>query len=160
MIESGSSCALLAEQLANEKKDVTIITNSAFIANHIRESAIGKIILLGGDYQTESQVMVGPMVRKCAREFFVDKLFMGTDGFIPQAGFTCGDMMRAEAMKNMAESAKHSIILTDSSKFEQQGVVLQSRFENINMVFTDSGISDSAKEIMERYKIAVEIIQA
>lgn len=69
-------------------------------------------------------------------------------------------MMRAEAMKNMAESAKHSIILTDSSKFEQQGVVLQSRFENINMVFTDSGISDSAKEIMERYKIAVEIIQA
>lgn len=158
MIESGSSCALLAEQLANEKKDVTIITNSAFIANHIRESAIGKIILLGGDYQTESQVMVGPMVRKCAREFFVDKLFMGTDGFIPQAGFTCGDMMRAESMKNMAESAKHSIILTDSSKFEQQGVVLQSRFENINMVYTDNGIPDSAKEIMERYQIAVEVI--
>lgn len=160
MIESGSSCALLAEQLATEKKDVTIITNSAFIAGHIRESAIGKVILLGGDYQRESQVMVGPMVRKCAREFFVDKLFMGTDGFIPQAGFTCGDMMRAEAMKIMAESARHTIILTDSSKFAQQGVVLQSRFENINMVFTDDGIPDSAKDIMERYKIDVEIAQA
>lgn len=159
MIESGSSCALLAEQLATEKKDVTIITNSAFIAGHIRESAIGKVILLGGDYQRESQVMVGPMVRKCAREFFVDKLFMGTDGFIPQAGFTCGDMMRAEAMKIMAESARHTIILTDSSKFAQQGVVLQSRFENINMVFTDDGIPESAKDIMERYKIDVEIAQ-
>lgn len=159
MIESGSSCALLAEQLANEKRDVTIITNSAFIANHIRESAIGKVILLGGDYQRESQVMVGPMVRKCAREFFVDKLFMGTDGFIPQAGFTCGDMMRAEAMKIMAESSRNTIILTDSSKFAQQGVVLQSRFENINMVFTDSGIPESAKDIMERYKIDVEIAE-
>ena len=158
MIESGSSCALLAEQLANEKKDVTIITNSAFIANYILESTIGKIILLGGDYQTESQVMVGPMVRTCAREFYVDKFFMGTDGFIPQAGFTCGDMMRAEAMKNMAESARHSIILTDSSKFEQQGVVLQSRFENINMVFTDNGVPDNVKDIMERYKVALEVV--
>lgn len=60
---------------------------------------------------------------------------------------------------DMAESAKHSIILTDSSKFEQQGVVLQSRFENINMVYTDNGIPDSAKEIMERYQIAVEVIE-
>ncbi len=158
LIESGSSCALLAEKLAHSKKDVTIITNSAFIANYIRDTAINKVILLGGDYQKESQVMVGPMIRTCAREFFVDKLFMGTDGFLPQAGFTCGDMMRAEAMKNMAESARHSIILTDSSKFTQQGVVLQSRFENIDMVFTDSGITDSAREIMERYRIAVNIV--
>jgi DeoR/GlpR family transcriptional regulator of sugar metabolism len=31
MIESGSCCALLADQLANTKTDLTIITNSAFI---------------------------------------------------------------------------------------------------------------------------------
>lgn len=158
MIESGSSCAILAELLANEKKDITIITNSAFIAEHVRNTPIGKVILLGGDYQKESQVMVGPMVRKCAREFFVDKLFMGTDGFIPQAGFTCGDMMRAEAMKTMAESAKHSIILTDSSKFDQQGVVLQCRFENIQMVFTDSGIPDSARSILEKNQIVLSAV--
>lgn len=155
MIESGSSCAILAEILAKEKKDITIITNSAFISNHIRNTAISKVVLLGGEYQRESQVMVGPLVRKCAREFYVDKLFMGTDGFIPQAGFTCGDMMRAEAMKTMSESAKHAIILTDSSKFSQQGVVLQSRFENIQMVFTDNGIPNSAKDILENNKIMV-----
>lgn len=157
MIESGSSCAILAEILANEKKDVTIITNSAFIASHLRDAAASKVVLLGGDYQKESQVMVGPLVRKCAREFYVDKLFMGTDGFIPQAGFTCGDMMRAEAMKNMAESAKHSIILTDSTKFNQQGVVLQCRFENVQMVFTDDGISEQASAILMDHNIALTV---
>lgn len=157
MIESGSSCAILAEILANEKRDVTIITNSAFIASHIRNASASKVVLLGGDYQKESQVMVGPLVRKCAREFYVDKLFMGTDGFIPQAGFTCGDMMRAEAMKNMAESAKHAVILTDSTKFEQQGVVLQSRFENVQMVFTDDGISEHARSILEKNNIVLSI---
>ena len=47
MIESGSSCALLAEQLAADKKDVMIITNSAFIATYIREVSVGRVILLG-----------------------------------------------------------------------------------------------------------------
>lgn len=158
MIESGSSCALLADILAREKKDITIITNSAFIANHVRNTSVAKIVLLGGEYQRESQVMVGPLVRKCAREFYVDKLFMGTDGFIPQAGFTCGDMMRAEAMKNMAESARNVIILTDSSKFQQQGVVLQSRFEDISMVFTDADVSEEAANILFQHNISVHTV--
>ena len=60
MIESGSCCALVALEIAQTKKDVTIITNSAFIADYIRKVAKIRIILLGGEYQNESQVMVGP----------------------------------------------------------------------------------------------------
>ena len=37
MIESGSSCALLAGELSNSDKDVTIIKNSALIAGYVRE---------------------------------------------------------------------------------------------------------------------------
>lgn len=155
MIESGSSCALLAEQLVNEKKDVTIITNSSFIASYIREAAVGRVILLGGEYQKESQVMVGPLVRLCAREFFVDKLFVGTDGFVPEVGFTGGDMMRTEAMKSMAQSARKVIVLTDSSKFSRQGVVMQFRLSEVNRVYTDEGLSDEMKTGLEESGILV-----
>ena len=68
MLESGSTCTLLAEQLAKLKKDITIITNSAYIAIRIRDLPIRKDILLGGEYQKEYQGMVGPLVRKCAKE--------------------------------------------------------------------------------------------
>ena len=68
MLESGSTCTLLAEQLAKLKKDITIITNSAYIAIRIRDLPIRKVILLGGEYQKEYQGMVGPLVRKCAKE--------------------------------------------------------------------------------------------
>ncbi len=44
------------------------------------------------------------------RGIFVDKLFVGTDGFLPEIGFTGGDMMRTEAMK--AKSAKKVIVVT------------------------------------------------
>ena len=66
MIESGSCCALVALEIAQTKKDVTLITNSAFIADYIRKIGTVKIILLGGEYQNESQLMVGPITRKCA----------------------------------------------------------------------------------------------
>ncbi|WP_338135011.1 DeoR family transcriptional regulator [Sharpea azabuensis] len=35
MIESGSCCALVALEIAQSKKNITIITNSAFIADYI-----------------------------------------------------------------------------------------------------------------------------
>lgn len=157
MIESGSSCALLAGELAGANKDNTIITNSAFIAAYVRENGFAKVILLGGEYQKESQVMVGPLVRKFAGEFRVDKLFVGTDGFDPEYGFSASDMMRTEAVKCMAESARKVIILTDSSKFDKIGVVMQLKFDEIYAVVTDSDIPDNSKDLLESKGIQVII---
>ena len=159
MLESGSTCALMAEQLAKLKKDVTIITNSAYIAIRIRDLPVRKVILLGGEYQKEYQGMVGPLVRKCAREFFVDKFFVGPDGFIPEAGFTCDDLMRVETMKYMADSANRMIILADSSKFSQKGVVIQSTFDEIDTICTDSGISEETVAILNKRNILVKIAE-
>lgn len=114
MIESGSCCALVALEIAQTKKDVTIITNSAFIADYIRKVAKIRIILLGGEYQNESQVMVGPITKKCVESFFVDKLFIGTDGFTETSGFTGNDYMRSETVRDMAKQADKVIIVTDS----------------------------------------------
>lgn len=158
MIESGSSCALLAGELSKSNKEITIITNSAFIAAYIRGNGNAKVILLGGEYQKESQVMVGPLVRICAKEFHVDKLFVGTDGFNPDYGFTGSDMMRTEAMKSLAKSARNVYLLTDSSKFENLGVVMQLKFDDVAGVITDEGIPDSAKEILINHNIDIILI--
>ncbi len=153
MIESGSSCALLASVLAKSNKDVTIITNSAFIANYLRDESNAKIILLGGQYQKESQVMVGPLIKSCVKEFHVDKLFLGVDGFDPKFGFTSNDMMRTEAMRVMAESARNVYILTDSSKFDKVGVVSQLKFSDVSCVVTDEKISDFARKLIKEKNI-------
>ena len=86
MIENGSCCALLADTLTATKKDLTIITNSAFIAEYIRGKSNFQINLLGGIYQQDSQVMVGPMILQCVENFFVDRFFIGTDGYSTKTG--------------------------------------------------------------------------
>jgi DeoR/GlpR family transcriptional regulator of sugar metabolism len=148
MIESGSCCALLAEELANQQKDVTIITNSVFIANFIRNASHTKIILLGGCYQPESQVLVGPMTRKCGEIFFSDKFFIGTDGFMPGFGFTGKDHMRSQTVMDLAENARDIFILTDAEKFSRQGVLGLVRLEDVTGVFTDDRIPEGVERLL------------
>ena len=155
MIESGSCCALVALEIAKTKKDVTLITNSAFIADYIRKTGNVRIILLGGEYQEESQVMVGPITRKCAEGFFVDKLFVGTDGFTMETGFTGNDYMRSEAVKDMAKQASNVIIVTDSVKFQQKGVVSLLDTKKVSYVYTDSNIPEETEEYLIENNIKI-----
>lgn len=158
MIESGSCCALLAEELAYNKKDVTIITNSTFITSYIREGN-AKVVLLGGDYQPESQVVVGPLTRKCMKNFFVDKLFIGTDGYNSKIGFTGKNLMRTETVKAMGESANKIVILTESSKFSERGVVSQFKAEEVSYVLSDTNIPDDVLETLKKQKIDVQMVK-
>ncbi|CUP80225.1 HTH-type transcriptional regulator YciT [Clostridium baratii] len=159
MIESGSCCALLALEIARTKKDITIITNSAFIAEYIRKESNTRIILLGGEYQNESQVMVGPITRKCVESFFVDKLFIGTDGFSEASGFTGKDYMRSETVRDMAKQANHVIIVTESTKFSQKGVVNLIATDEISSVVTDVNIPKEYEEYLSSKNIEVKKVE-
>ncbi len=138
MIESGSTCALLAEELA-----------------YIRKADSVKVILIGGEYQKESQVNVGPLVKQVISEFYVDKLFVGIDGFDLKRGFTGSDITRCDTTRTLATAAKHTIVLTDSSKFTQNGVVSEFGFNEISKIFTDDGIEEATRTFLNKNKIDV-----
>ncbi len=155
MIESGSCCALLADTLAATKKDLTIITNSTFIAGYIRGKSNFQVILLGGIYQQDAQVLVGPMVRQCAENFCVDLLFIGIDGYSLKTGFTNRDQMRAQAVKDMARQAEKVVVLTESEKFHKHGVVPLNINQQIKLIITDQKIDDAAVSELIGQKIQV-----
>lgn len=155
MIESGSCCALLADALAENKKNLTIITNSAYIANYIRGKSNFQIILLGGIYQEDAQVMIGPMVRQCADNFCVDRFFIGTDGYSARTGFTNRDQMRAQAVRDMAHQVEQVIVLTESDKFSRHGIVPLNLQGLIKQVITDNQIELSIKKELESQRINV-----
>jgi DeoR/GlpR family transcriptional regulator of sugar metabolism len=155
MIESGSCCALLAEEIAMEQKDVTIITNSVYITNFLRNAPHTKIILLGGYYQPMSQVVVGPLTRKYGEIFFSDKFFVGTNGIMPGYGFTGRDHLRSQTVMDLAEYARYIFVLTDAEKFTRQGVLGMLRFDKITGVFTDSRIPADYEKLLLEKKVAL-----
>jgi len=106
---------------------------------------------MGGYFQGDSQVLVGPMTKQCGSIFFADKFFVGTDGFAPGLGFTGRDHMRAQAVIDMSERARDVIILTDSDKFKRQGVLGLMPMEKVASVFTDDDIPKNAeKQLLDK----------
>ena len=156
MIESGSCCALLAAALAELRNGITLITNSAFIADYIRGSSDFQIILLGGIYQQNAQVMVGPMVRQCAENFWVDRFFIGVDGWSTRTGFTNQDQMRAQAVRDMARQADQVIVLTESEKFSRHGTVPLNLKDQVKVIVTDQKIEE--KNVTGLTSLGIEVI--
>ena len=156
MIESGSCCALLAKALTEIRKGVTIITNSAFIADYIRRESDFQIVLLGGIYQQDARVMVGPMVRQCAENFWVDRFFIGVDGWSARTGFTNQDQMRAQAVRDMARQADQVIVLTESDKFTRHGTVPLNLKDRVSTVITDRNIGEEIRQGL--YQLGIEVL--
>lgn len=149
MIENGSCCALLADTLCRARRDLTILTNSAFIASYIRGYQTAQVVLLGGIYQPEAQVMVGPMVRQCAENFWVDKFFIGVDGWSERMGFTNRDQLRAQAVRDMALQAEQVIVLTESEKFSRRGTVPLNLRGGVSTIITDAQIPEQAQSALQ-----------
>ncbi|MGH2329915.1 DeoR/GlpR family DNA-binding transcription regulator [Streptococcus uberis] len=158
MIESGSTCALLAEVLCQTKRNIKIITNSCFIANFLRQYDACQIILLGGNYQPNSEVTVGPLLKQMVDLFHVDRVFAGTDGFSPEVGFMCKDMMRCEGVQYMADAAEETIILTDSSKFSKPSLVHQLSLDRVSRVITDKELDEENRNLLGSFGIALDFV--
>ena len=148
MIESGSTCALFAEQLAKTKKNVTIITNSVFLADYVKGYPNIELILLGGTLQPHSQSLVGLLTKNSAASFHVDKLFAGTDGYSRDFGFTGDDLARSDTLSAMTECADHVYILTDSGKFSHPGAVSFLPLQDVYEVITDEGLPKEEQDFL------------
>ena len=157
MIENGSCCALAALTIAKTKKNVTIVTNSAFIAGYICNEPNVQVVLLGGIYQKESQCLVGPMIRDNAMNYNVKYCLIGTDGWNERIGFTNKDQMRAQAVRDMSASAEQVVVLTESEKFNAAGTVPLNLSGCQVSVLTDADISEDVRTGLAEQNIAIII---
>lgn len=157
MIESSSTCSLFAEELAKNRQNITIVTNSLYLANYVRGYSSVQVILLGGTLQPQSQSLVGPLTREAVRSFHVDKMFTGTDGYSRDFGFTGDDLIRADTLQSMIDAAAKTYVLTTSEKFRRPGAVSFLKFENVHEVITDEGIPPEEKKYLEDKGIRVTI---
>lgn len=116
--------ALFAEELAKTKQNITIITNSVYLADYVADYSNIQIILLGGTLQPKGRSLVGPLTKQAIKAFHVDKIFTGTDGFSMEFGFTGEDLTRTDTVREMTNSADHTYILADSANFVNPELLL------------------------------------
>ena len=142
-----STTALEVAKEIKAKKRLTVITSSLAVVLELIDRSEITLISTGGLFHSRSLSYVGPLAEKGARNYHVDKLFLGAKG-ISIDGVTDSYEAEAQLKKAMIESAKETILVIDNSKLNKIALVSIASLEAINKVITDSGISSRDKKLL------------
>jgi DeoR family transcriptional regulator of aga operon len=140
ILDSGTTTMEIARNL-NPNNSINVITNAFNIANQLINSQYINIIVPGGTLRKNSHSLVGPLAEKSMRNFYVDKVFLGVDGFDVNHGAFTPNIEEASLNQIMIDIAKEVILVADSSKFRRRSLAFICPAGKIDIVITDDNIS-------------------
>jgi DeoR family transcriptional regulator of aga operon len=157
IIDSGTTTLELVKNLVTTLNDVTIISNALNIANQLVSSPDINLVISGGVLHKNSQSLFGSMAEKSFRNFHVDKVFLGVDGFDTMHGISTNSIEKASLNQIMIDAAREVIVVTDSSKFLRKSLAFICKLNRIDMVITDSEILADDRKRLEDAGVQVII---
>ncbi|HOW30236.1 MAG TPA: transcriptional repressor AgaR [Bacteroidales bacterium] len=155
IVDSGTTTLEVIKNIPESIVNLTVITNALNIANHLIASPHLSLIIPGGVLRKNSLSLIGPLAERNFKNFYVDKVFLGVDGFDTRTGISTPNMEEAYLNQIMIDIAREVIVVTDSSKFHRKSLAFICANDRIDTVVTDSGISDEDKKRLEDAGIQV-----
>jgi len=146
IIDSGTTTLEVVKNLTPALNNVTIISNALNIANQLVSSPNINLIIPGGVLRKNSLSLIGPLAEKSFKNFYVDKVFLGVDGFNTMHGISTPNIEEASLNQIMIDVAREVIVVADSSKFLRKSLAFICKLDRIDTVITDSGISEDDKK--------------
>ena len=160
IIESGSTCLALVEQLI-DKDDLKIVTASPMIAIRLAEIAEQyekefEIIVSGGILNIYKHFLLGPTSEALFEHIKVDTAFLSVTAIDIEAGITADDVNESAVSKIIMETCgKKTVGLIASHKFNQASFYKVSEITVFDEIITDSGIDKGTKERFKREEIVI-----
>ncbi|MBP3548567.1 MAG: DeoR/GlpR transcriptional regulator [Alistipes sp.] len=158
IIASGTTVHALAHNIKPIHK-LTVISASLQVSEILSSDEAIDIIQLGGILRHSSLSVVGKYAEGLLPTFCCSKLFLGVDGIDFEFGITTTDIREAELNRVMMHTAQKTIVLADSSKFHRRGFSKISNIEDVDVIITDAGITDSIRRHIEELGIELLIAQ-
>jgi DeoR family transcriptional regulator, fructose operon transcriptional repressor len=153
----GGSTVLALARLLNERKGVTVVTNSLQVASAL--SAGGpNMILIGGEFRRLSQTFVGSLTRPLVDLIHIDTAFIGTIGVSEKYGMTTTDPREGQTKEMIISHARQVVLLADSSKIGKVSFVRFSSLDRVNVLVTDSGAERD--ELRKLKKKGIKVVVA
>jgi len=164
MIENGDTVCLTTGTTTMQiikhlgKKNITVVTNSLNNAFELSKLSNIRLFIIGGELRAGSYAMVGPQTRKHIQEFYVDKLFLGVNGFSIENGLTTPNPSEAEICQVMIKIAKETIVVADHSKLESVSLAKIADIECVDKLITDSDVDEKYLQQLQEKEIEVIVV--
>lgn len=136
-LDGSTTCLELARLIAQERKGLTVVTNSVLTCMELGQGGDNSVAGIGGHYDSDSLCFVGPQAEDWAKTLFVDLAFVSTKGFIPAKGTFESSLPNFRIKQIIARQCVELVLLVDHSKFGQRALSKVLDPGQIHTVVTD-----------------------
>ena len=143
--DCGSTVFRMCKYLKNRK--IKVVTNSVPVLLELLNSEV-QINFAGGEIDVERQAAHGKIAIEHIARYKADKAFVGVDGISIANGLSANSEKEVEMTLVMADNAKETYFLCDSSKFEKDNYLPFAGIDFVKNIITDSKIGN---QILNKY---------
>ncbi|HSE72758.1 MAG TPA: DeoR/GlpR family DNA-binding transcription regulator [Nocardioidaceae bacterium] len=156
LLDAGTTTARVATHLPRDLK-LTVVTNAVPIAGRLAGLKTVELHLLPGRVRRTTQAAVGEETVAALNLLRTDVAFVGTNGITLEHGLSTPDHSEAAAKRAMVRVGQRVVALADSSKLGRENTVSFAAIEDIDVLVTDSGISDKDLRLLQERDIEVVV---
>src|SRR6516165_8471636 len=156
ILDSGTTTTAIA-RACKHFRSLTVITNATNIAAELADTPV-EVILTGGVLRQNSFSLVGPLAEESLRRLSADLLFLGVDGFDVRYGLTTPNLLEARVNRAMAESARRTVVVCDSSKFGRRSLSLILPTSAVHETITDKNLSKHDLKALREADVEVTLV--
>jgi DeoR family fructose operon transcriptional repressor len=154
IIDSGSTGARLAEVFPVDR-DVHVVTNSLVTALTLSRRGLRDLTVLGGTVRTKRLAMVDETTPAELQHMAIDVLFMSCDGLSFQHGLTTPYREEHTIKRAMIKRAQRVVALVDQSKFGNMQMFSFAKFDEIDVLVTDTRVDPEAADFLASHGMTV-----
>ncbi len=147
-LDGGSTIHRLAEILPIDRS-LTVVTNNLAIALPLADRKDLTVHIVGGRLRGRTLTTVDEVALEYLRTVHLDVVFLGTNGFSIERGMTTPDSAEAAVKRAFVASARKRVLLTDHTKFRMDHFAHVADLADIDVIITDSALSDDAVSEIE-----------
>ncbi|MFH8637428.1 DeoR/GlpR family DNA-binding transcription regulator [Streptomyces goshikiensis] len=136
---------------------LTVVTNALNIAGELVIRPQFKIVLTGGVARPQSYELTGPLAQGVLGQLTVDTAVVGVDAFDPADGAATRHEDEAAMNRLLCERTRRVIIAADSSKLGVRAFARICATSAVDVLVTDTGLSDAGAEPFE--SAGVEVVR-
>ncbi|MCT2591413.1 DeoR/GlpR family DNA-binding transcription regulator [Streptomyces sp. N2-109] len=155
LLDIGTTTLQLARRLHGRK--ITVVTSNLAVYEELRGDPEVTLILLGGQVRPNYHSLVGFLTESSLRELYVDRLFLGTSGVLPDGRVLDTTDIEVPVKRAMMSSARQVVLLATAKKFPGTGSARICGPSEIDMLVTGRS-SDPATLAVFR-EAEVEVVQ-
>jgi DeoR family transcriptional regulator, fructose operon transcriptional repressor len=142
-IDGSTTCSELSRLLKGRGRH-TVVTDSLSVLNELGGCPGIELVLLGGTLERDGNTFDGLLAVENARRIQVDCCFFSSTGFSDEDVVNAG-MTGSQVKQMMIKNARKVVLLADSTKYGKRGIFKLCRWSDVDILFADSGLAETAR---------------